>query len=90
MSSSIDYLTDWIYCGAAFVAVYLLINFFSGYGLYDLKRQHRVMSDLIQRSTRGEKERYQLSELNREHILLYIIILILILVALAALYTGRK
>lgn len=90
MSISFDYLKDWIYCGLAFIAVYLLINFFSGYGLYDMKRQHRTMSDLIAKSSRGEKERYQLSELHRVHLLLYIFIGIITLVMLAALYTGRK
>lgn len=89
MSISIDYITDWIYSGLAFIAVYLLINFFSGYGLYDMKRQHRIMSDLIQRSTRGEKERYQLSELHRTHTLLYIVICIITLVMLAALFERK-
>jgi hypothetical protein len=70
---------------AAYATIWA-IKFLTGFGLFDLKRQHEEMSSLISRSSRGEKERYQIMEDERKFIFLKILLIVLTILVLSLYY----
>ena len=78
-SNVMEIIVEIMVLGVIVLATGGAVNLLTGFGLYDLKRRHRLLQEQIERTSRGEKERIALQESERAKFLMKLLLAALVI-----------